>query len=57
MRAATYLSANELSLTDKAKPQVIKPTDAVVRLVKTTICGTDLHILVAMFLLVNQEQL
>lgn len=24
MRAATYLSANELSLTDKAKPQVIK---------------------------------
>ncbi|WP_272927483.1 hypothetical protein [Streptococcus agalactiae] len=28
MRAATYLSANELSLTDKAKPQVIKPTDA-----------------------------
>ena len=45
MRAATYLSANELSLTDKAKPQVIKPTDAVVRLVKTTICGTDLHIL------------
>lgn len=27
------------------KPVLRKPTDAIVRLVKTTICGTDLHII------------
>lgn len=45
MKAATYVSAGELKLTDKERPHVIKPTDAVVRMLKTTICGTDLHIL------------
>ena len=45
MKAATYVSAGELHLTDKEKPKIVQATDAVVRLVKTTICGTDLHIL------------
>ncbi|HEQ9616928.1 TPA: zinc-dependent alcohol dehydrogenase family protein [Streptococcus pyogenes] len=45
MKAATYLSTGNLQLIDKPKPVIIKPTDAIVQLVKTTICGTDLHIL------------
>ena len=45
MKAATYVSAGNLQLIDQPKPVIKKPTDAIVRLVKTTICGTDLHIL------------
>ena len=45
MKAATYVSTGVLELTEKEKPHVVKPTDAVVRMVKSTICGTDLHIL------------
>ena len=45
MKAATYVSAGNLQLIDQPKPVIKKPTDAIVRLVKTTICGTDLHII------------
>ena len=45
MKANTYLGPGKFGLTEKPKPTVEKPTDAVVRLLKTTICGTDLHIL------------
>ena len=30
---------------DRPKPKIVAPTDAIVKMVKTTICGTDLHIL------------
>ena len=33
------------NLEDRAKPALGAPTDAVVRITKTTICGTDLPIL------------
>ncbi|EHJ52312.1 zinc-dependent alcohol dehydrogenase family protein [Streptococcus macacae] len=45
MKAATYTAANQLKLIDQAKPTIIDSTDAIVRILKTTICGTDLHIL------------
>ncbi|MEY8462136.1 zinc-dependent alcohol dehydrogenase family protein [Streptococcus merionis] len=45
MKAPTYVAAGQLELMEQPKPSVVKPTDAVVRIVKTTICGTDLHIL------------
>lgn len=45
MKAAVYESTGVLKLVDKERPHVVKPTDAVVRMQKTTICGTDLHIL------------
>jgi alcohol dehydrogenase len=35
------LKANE----DRPKPEIQAPGDAIVRMVKTTICGTDPHIL------------
>ncbi|MGT2888466.1 zinc-dependent alcohol dehydrogenase family protein [Streptococcus didelphis] len=45
MKAATFVAPGKLSLSEKAKPELTSSTDAVVRLLKTTICGTDLHIL------------
>jgi alcohol dehydrogenase len=45
MKALTYHGPGKRSWEDKPKPTIQKPTDAVVRVERTTICGTDLHIL------------
>jgi alcohol dehydrogenase len=45
MKALVYHGPGKRSWEEKPKPTVQKPTDAVVRIAKTTICGTDLHIL------------
>lgn len=45
MKALVYLGPGKHSLEDRPKPEVGSPTDAIVRVTKTTICGTDLHIL------------
>ena len=45
MKAYTYVKPGFAQFIDVDKPVVRKPTDAIVRMVKTTICGTDLHII------------
>lgn len=45
MKALVYLGPNKKSLEDRPKPAITAPTDAIVRMTRTTICGTDLHIL------------
>ena len=45
MLALVYHGPGQKKLDDRAKPVVREPGDAVVRITKTTICGTDLHIL------------
>ena len=45
MKALVYLGDGKKAFQDKPKPVVTTATDAIVRIVKTTICGTDLHIL------------
>jgi alcohol dehydrogenase len=45
MKALTYHGPGKRSWEDKPRPTIQKPTDAVVRIESTTICGTDLHIL------------
>jgi alcohol dehydrogenase len=45
MKALVYNGPGNKSLEQRPKPEVTAPTDAVVKLLKTTICGTDLHIL------------
>ena len=45
MKALVYKAVGESSLDDCPKPAIMAPTDAIVRITKTTICGTDLHIL------------
>lgn len=45
MKALVYLAPNKKSLEDRPKPVITAPTDAIVKVTRTTICGTDLHIL------------
>jgi len=45
MKALVYGGPGQKSWTEKADPVIEKPTDAIVRVTHTTICGTDLHIL------------
>ena len=45
MKALVYLGPGKLALEERPNPSIVAPTDALVRMTKTTICGTDLHIL------------
>ncbi|MCD2422157.1 zinc-dependent alcohol dehydrogenase family protein [Niabella pedocola] len=45
MKALVYHGPGNKSWEEKPKPVILQPTDAIVRISKTTICGTDLHIL------------
>jgi len=45
MKALVYHGPGKKSWEEKPKPVIVKPTDAVVKILKTTICGTDLHIM------------
>lgn len=45
MKALVYQGPGQKAVVEKEMPQILKPTDAVVRITKTTICGTDLHII------------
>ena len=45
MKALVYLGPGQKKLEDRPSPRLAAPTDAIVKITKTTICGTDLHIL------------
>ncbi len=45
MKALVFHGPGKSSWEDKPRPQIQNEKDAVVRIEKTTICGTDLHIL------------
>ena len=45
MKALVYHGPGKRALEDKPKPVIKTATDAIVKITKTTICGTDLHIL------------
>jgi len=45
MKALVYGGPGKKEWKTVPVPQVIAPTDAIVKVLKTTICGTDLHIL------------
>ncbi|MCL2656061.1 MAG: zinc-dependent alcohol dehydrogenase family protein [Betaproteobacteria bacterium] len=45
MKALVYHGPGKKTLDDRPKPEIRDPGDAIVRVTKTTICGTDLHIL------------
>lgn len=45
MKALVYQGPGKKDWIEKEKPGIEKPTDVIVRITKTTICGTDLHIL------------
>jgi alcohol dehydrogenase len=45
MKALVYHGPGKKGWDDKPKPTIKQPTDAIVKISKTTICGTDLHIM------------
>jgi len=45
MKALVYHGPGKMNLDEMPKPAVREATDAIVRITRTTICGTDLHIL------------
>jgi alcohol dehydrogenase len=45
MKALVYLGPAKKAVEERQMPEIKSPTDAIVRVTKTTICGTDLHIL------------
>jgi len=45
VKALVYKGPGQKALEDRPKPVLAAPGDAIVRMVKSTICGTDLHIL------------
>jgi alcohol dehydrogenase len=45
MKALVYLGPAKKAVEERPKPEIKAATDAIVRITKTTICGTDLHIL------------
>jgi len=45
MLAVVYHGPDQLRLEERSRPTIQAPTDAIVRITKTTICGTDLAIL------------
>ncbi len=45
MKALVYQGPGVKEWTDVPDPQIQRPTDAIVKMEATTICGTDLHIL------------
>ena len=45
MKALVYRGPGKKALDHRSLPEIAAPTDAIVKITKTTICGTDLHIL------------
>jgi alcohol dehydrogenase len=45
MKALVYQAVGKKALVNRPRPEIAAMTDAIVRITKTTICGTDLHIL------------
>lgn len=45
MKALVYQGPGKKAVEDRPMPTIAAPTDAIVKISKTTICGTDLHIL------------
>ena len=43
MKALVFYGPGKKSWEEKPMPTITKPTDAIVKILKTTICGTDLQ--------------
>jgi alcohol dehydrogenase len=45
MKALVYVEPQTINWNTVPTPTIVDPTDAIIKIVKTSICGTDLHIL------------
>ena len=44
MRALTWHGKQDVRITDVPDPTIEQPTDAIIRVTSTAICGSDLHL-------------
>ncbi|GAA4264935.1 alcohol dehydrogenase catalytic domain-containing protein [Frondihabitans peucedani] len=44
MRALTYQSLENVSVEEVPDPRIVEPSDAIIRVTSTAICGSDLHL-------------
>ena len=42
MKSAVYLKAGQVGLAEIDHPQILDPDDAIIRIVRTCVCGSDL---------------
>lgn len=42
MKAAVFIKPGEVDVQDVEKPTIQKPTDAIIRIVRASVCGSDL---------------
>lgn len=42
MRAAIFKGPGQIVVEERPRPQIVEPTDAVVRVVLACVCGSDL---------------
>jgi alcohol dehydrogenase len=45
MKALLYFGLGKKALDDRPKPEIMDETDAIIKISKTTICSTGIHIL------------
>ena len=45
MKAFVFKGPGTKAFEERPKPEIKAPSDGIIQLTKTTICGTDLHIL------------
>jgi alcohol dehydrogenase len=53
MKALVYHGPGRKAWEEKAKPVIIEPTDVLIKILKTTICGTDLPSLVILSVFID----
>jgi threonine dehydrogenase-like Zn-dependent dehydrogenase len=44
MKAVVYTGEGRVSLEDRPRPEILEPTDAILKVTAAGICGTDLHL-------------
>ena len=44
MKAVTWQGKRDVQVTDVPDPQIEQPTDAIIKITSTNICGSDLHL-------------
>jgi threonine dehydrogenase-like Zn-dependent dehydrogenase len=54
MRAITWHGKRDVRVSDCPDPQIEQPTDAVIRVTSTAICGSDLHLYEVLGMFMNE---
>lgn len=55
MRAVTYQGKRRIETTTVPDPTIVEPTDAIIKITATAICGSDLHLYHHGDLVINQD--